>query len=118
MCNHDKMSDKLKGYIDAYNILIGMAEHSVQAKKDMRHSMDEINQMKIELKSRMKPFHLESAKNGTPVYSASGRPVRILCYNLRGVYPIRATDEIQTYLYTVKGVCCDRKGVNDLRLLE
>ena len=38
----------------------------------------------------MKPFNLEQAKAGAPVCTRDGRPVRIVCYDLKGHknYPI------------------------------
>lgn len=40
----------------------------------------------------MKPFNLEEAKAGKPVCTRSGKPVRIICYNIKGeeTYPILA----------------------------
>ena len=43
----------------------------------------------------MKPFNLEQAKAGAPVCTRDGRPVRIVCYDLKGYksYPILALIE-------------------------
>ena len=43
----------------------------------------------------MKPFNLEQAKAGAPVCTRDGRPVRIVCYDLKGYknYPIIALIE-------------------------
>lgn len=43
----------------------------------------------------MKPFNLEQAKAGAPVCTHDGRPVRIVCYDLKGYknYPILALIE-------------------------
>ena len=43
----------------------------------------------------MKPFNLEQAKAGAPVCTRDGRPVRIVCYDLKGHknYPILALVE-------------------------
>lgn len=43
------------------------------------------------MKSLLKPFNLEEAKAGKPVCTREGKPVRILCFDLRGAnYPIVA----------------------------
>lgn len=36
----------------------------------------------------MKPFNLEQAKQGKPVVTRDGRPVRILAFDRKGCYPI------------------------------
>ena len=43
----------------------------------------------------MRPFNLEQAKAGAPVCTRDGRPVRIVCYDMKGYksYPILALIE-------------------------
>lgn len=36
----------------------------------------------------MKPFNLEKAKAGAPVFTRDGRDVRLLCFDRKSVYPI------------------------------
>jgi len=42
----------------------------------------------------MKPFNLEEAKAGKPVCTRDGKPVRILCYDLKDKYPIVVIHEL------------------------
>ena len=58
----------------------------------------------------MKPFNLEQAKAGAPVCTRDGRPVRIVCYDLKGHknYPILTLVESpvgveSTVSYTLNG---------------
>lgn len=55
----------------------------------------------------MKPFDIELAKQGKPVCTRDGRPVRILYYDRRGMYPIVAiisnADNGLVYDYTESG---------------
>lgn len=52
----------------------------------------------------MKPFNLELAKQGHPVMTRDGKPVRILCFDKQGTsYPLvglvknRQCEEMETY---------------------
>ena len=47
----------------------------------------------------MKPFNLELAKQGHPVVTRKGQPVRIICFDRKGVQPIVALIEVDTKTY-------------------
>lgn len=56
----------------------------------------------------MKPFDLKAAKAGAPICTRDGRPVRILCFDAKHNYPIKAlinTDNIREDFaeYTING---------------
>ena len=56
----------------------------------------------------MKPFNLEEAKAGKPVCTRDGRPVRILCFDLKNnTFPIAATIETahseEVFIFTLDG---------------
>lgn len=70
-----------------------------------------------------KPFDLEAAKRGEPVQTRDGRPVRIVCWDMIGDYPIVALvlenndgDLFEdTIIYTIDGRCFScSTSVNDL----
>ena len=60
----------------------------------------------------MKPFDIELAKQGHPIQTRDGRPVRIICYDRKshlGIYPIIALvpmkeDREDIIYYTKKGI--------------
>lgn len=75
---------------------------------------------------KMKPFNLEAAKAGKPIYTRDGRKARILCYDLKGVeeYPIVAA--IETHDYLAENISVydrngrfdhDKENNNDLMIL-
>jgi hypothetical protein len=37
---------------------------------------------------KMKPFNLDEAKAGKPVMTAEGQPIRLICFDRNGTYPI------------------------------
>lgn len=69
----------------------------------------------------MKKFDIELAKQGKPVCTMDGRPVRILCYDKRGAYPIVAIisdggDDL-VYGYTESGSCAKKDEGDNLDLM-
>lgn len=71
----------------------------------------------------MKEFNLEEAKAGKPVCTRNGRPVRIICFNLKTkLYPIAAAVEYDGYgeqvaAYTLDGRFTDGgKSEQDLMM--
>ena len=60
--------------------------------------------MKIKLNSSFKPFDIEAAKSGKPVYTRDGRKARIICFDVNNDKPIVAVicckDGKETYPYT------------------
>lgn len=70
----------------------------------------------------MKKFDLEKAKAGAPVCTRDGRPVRILCYDLKGGdYPIVACAERDNVeiviLCTADGHLYDNGDINSFDLM-
>ena len=59
-----------------------------QAAKDALHLWVE----NIVNDNNFKPFNIEDAKNGKQVYTSEGNPVRIICYDKEGAYPISTYD--------------------------
>ena len=70
-----------------------------------------------DLKMDLKPFNLQKAKEGNPVYTRDGRKARIICFDRNDLYPIVAliecedgkeiigaySKEGQTEIYEIKG---------------
>ena len=86
-----------------------------QNKEDMEESVEEklfcdkvakanAEYMKIKLNSSFKPFDIEAAKSGKPVYTRDGRKARIICFDVNNDKPIVAVicckDGKETYPYT------------------
>lgn len=71
----------------------------------------------------MKPFDIELAKQGKPVCTRDGRPVRILCYNFKSLEntPIVALIRLNEHQEGVVHYYIDGKhfenGINDLDLM-
>ena len=75
-----------------------------------------------ESKPSLKPFSLEAAKQGKPVYTRDGRKARIICFDLKGdMCPIVAAVEENNmevlYHYDTKGLNCYKKSEIDLMML-
>lgn len=67
----------------------------------------------------MKKFNLEAAINGAPVITREGYPVRIICTDARGNYPIIAlmgyAQEENCVRYTIDGTFYkNRESCHDL----
>ena len=86
-----------------------------QNKEDMKESVEEklfcdkvakanAEYMKVKLNSSLKPFDIEAAKSGKPVYTRDGRKARIICFDVNNDKPIVAVicckDGKETYPYT------------------
>ena len=86
-----------------------------QNKEDMEESVEEklfcdkvakanAEYMKVKLNSSLKPFDIEAAKLGKPVYTRDGRKARIICFDVNNDKPIVAVicckDGKETYPYT------------------
>ena len=86
-----------------------------QNKEDMEESVEEklfcdkvakanAEYMKVKLNSSLKPFDIEAAKSGKPVYTRDGRKARIICFDVNNDKPIVAVicckDGKETYPYT------------------
>lgn len=74
-------------------------------------------------KKIQKPFDAEAAKRGARVETRSGRSVRIICYNKKGIYPIVALVTYGDYendlIYSVEGKYIrDRCSNDDLVIVE
>lgn len=71
----------------------------------------------------MKPFDIELAKQGKPVCTRDGRPVRILCYDFKSLEntPIMALIRLNKHQEGVVHYYIDGKhfenGINDLDLM-
>ena len=50
----------------------------------------------------MKPFNLEEAKAGKPVVTRTGKPVRFLCFDAKGLEPIVALIELDTTSHAIQ----------------
>lgn len=78
----------------------------------------------IEL-TKLKPFNLVEAKQGKPICTRNGRKARIICWNLKGDYPIVAAVETdngtreEVFRYTKKGhyLKPETKDLDDLMML-
>ncbi len=57
------------------------------------YTEEQFNQLQREEKHMLKPFDLEKAKAGAPVCLQDGTPVRIICWDAKGDYPIIALFE-------------------------
>ena len=86
-----------------------------QNKEDMEESVEEklfcdkvakanAEYMKVKLNSSLKPFDIEAAKSGKPVYTRDGRKARIICFDVNNDKPIVAVicckEGKETYPYT------------------
>ena len=86
-----------------------------QNKEDMEESVEEklfcdkvakanAEYMKVKLNSSLKPFDIEAAKSGKPVYTRDGRKARIICFDVNNDKPIVAVicckESKETYPYT------------------
>ena len=69
----------------------------------------------------MKKFDIELARQGKPVCTRDCRPVRILCFDRRGTYPIVAivsnVDNDLVYAYTESGLCIKEDEDDNLDLM-
>lgn len=53
----------------------------------------------------MKRFNLEAAKTGKPICTRDGKSARIICWDMKGIYPIVAlvkTSDQNEYSYNYK----------------
>ena len=89
---------------------------------EFEKAVKELYADKEESKPSLKPFSLEAAKQGKPVYTRDGRKARIICFDLKGdMCPIVAAVEENNmevlYHYDTKGLNCYKKSEIDLMML-
>lgn len=83
----------------------------------------EIKQNKEDMKEKklnLRPFDLEAAKAGKPVYTRDGRKARIICFDLNNknfpiVAIINCDSEENAYQYDIDGICDEHD--NNLNLM-
>lgn len=83
----------------------------------------EIKQNKEDMKEKklnLRPFDLEAAKAGKPVYTRDGRKARIICFDLNNknfpiVAIINCDTEENAYQYDIDGICDEHD--NNLNLM-
>lgn len=103
-----------------------------QTKEDMEESVEEklfcdkvakanAEYMKVKLNSSLKPFDLEAAKDGKPVYTRDGSKARIVCFDKAGIYPVIALVQEEgtetCHFYSQDGECADCGNGYDLMML-
>lgn len=84
-------------------------EESVELKlfADRTSNVNEVY-MEKRLCNRLKPFNLEAAKAGKPVYTRDGRKARIICFDRNWEYPIVALIECENGEEMISA--CDKDG--------
>ena len=116
----EDMEEKKTNFVEAIDALCKRYNMSDGVRTDFMSELKEI--IKDKEKCNLKPFDLEAAKAGKPVYTRNGRKARIICFDAKGDKPIIAlvemgTDEIPNN-YPIDGKDVSAKeGSYDLMML-
>ena len=118
------MEEKKTNLVEAIDALCKRYNMSDGVRTDFMLELKEI--IKDQEKCDLKPFNLEAAKAGKPVYSRDGRKARIICFDAKGKQPIIAlferekADEVIIQTYNIDGSYygLGKKDNRDLMMLH
>ena len=86
----------------------------IEVKQNKKEDMEE-------KKSNLKPFDIQKAREGKPVYTRDGRKARIICFDAKGTFPIIAlvdeNAEEYAFSYTEDGKFSSETAISNKDLM-